>query len=79
MDEKRITDIQREVITLLNESKLKKAIDTLAEGIDELQDWELRTRYNELQTAYRYMLEYLRMGMPDPDRERLNGELMGKC
>ena len=79
MDEKRITDIQREVITLLNESKLKKAIDTLAEGIDELQDWELRTRYNELQTAYRYMLEYLRMGMPDPDRERLHGELMGKC
>ena len=79
MDEKRITDIQREVITLLNDNKLKKAIDTLAEGIDELQDWELRTRYNELQTAYRYMLEYLRMGMPDPDRERLHGELIGKC
>ena len=79
MDEKRITDIQKSVIEDLGKERLKKAIETLGEEIEELQDWELRTRYNELQTAYKYMLEYLRMGLPDPDRERLHGELMGKC
>ena len=79
MDEKRITDIQKSVADALAEERLKKAIDTLGEGIDELQDWELRTRYTEMQTAYRYMLEYLRQGMPDPDRERLHGELIGRC
>lgn len=79
MDEKRITEIQRSVIGALGEERLKRAIDILGEEIETLQDWELRTRYNELQTAYKYMLEYLRMGMPDPDRERLHGELIGKC
>ncbi len=79
MEEKRITEIQESVIGALSKERLKRAIDTLGEGIEELQDWELRTRYSELQTAYKYMLEYLRMGMPDPDRERLHGELIGKC
>ena len=79
MEDKRITEIQKRVIEALAEERLKKAIDTLGEEIEELQDWELRTRYNELQTAYKYMLEYLRMGMPDPDRERLHDELIGKC
>ena len=79
MDEKRITDIQHKVTTLLNDNRLKQAIDTLADGIDSLQDWELHTRFTEMQTAYRYMLDYMRQGMPDPDRERLHAELIGRC
>ena len=79
MEERQITDIQRKVATLLNEKRLKQAIDTLADGIDQLQDWELRTRFTEMQTAYRYMLDYMRQGMPDPDRERLHAELIGRC
>ena len=79
MEERQITDIQCKVATLLNEKRLKQAIDTLAGGIDQLQDWELRTRFTEMQTAYRYMLDYMRQGMPDPDRERLHAELIGRC
>ena len=79
MEEKQITDIQHQVTTLLNDKRLKQAIDTLAGGIDELQDWELRTRFTEMQTAYTYMLDYMRQGMPDPDRERLHAELIGRC
>ena len=79
MEERQITDIQRKVTTLLNEKRLKQAIDTLADGIDQLQDWELRTRFTEMQTAYRYMLDYMRQGMPDPDRLRLHAELIGRC
>lgn len=79
MDDKQITDIQKKVTKLLDTNRLKQAIDTLGTEIDSLQDWDLRTRYNELQTAYKYMLEYMRMGMQDPDRERLYDELIGRC
>ena len=79
MDDKQTTDIQRKVTALLAENRLKQAIDTLSYGIDELQDWELRTRFTEMQTAYRFMLDYMRQGMPDPDRERLHSELIGRC
>ena len=79
MDEKQITDIQYKVTTLLNDKRLKQAIDTLSAGIDELQDWELRTRFTEMQMAYKYMLDYMRQGMPDPDRERLHADLIGRC
>lgn len=79
MDDKQIREIQEKVTSFLDANRLKQAIDTLGAEIESLQDWDLRTRYNELQTAYRYMLEYMRMGMQDPDRERLYNELVGRC
>ena len=79
MDEKRIIEIQSKVAGHLSESRLKQAIDTLEELVDELQEWGLRSQFNEMQTAYKYMLEYMRMGMPDPDREKLYANLTGRC
>lgn len=79
MEEKQITEIRNNVIKYLNKESLKQAIDTLGQDIESLQDWDLRTRHNEMQTAYKFMLEYLKMGMPDPDRERLHGELVARC
>lgn len=79
MEEKQITEIRDKVAEYLDQERLKQAIETLGQEIESLQDWDLRTRHNEMQTAYRYMLEYLRMGMPDPDRERLHGELVARC
>ena len=79
MEDKGIKEIQKKVTALLNGSRLKEAIDTLANDIESLQDWELRTQFTEIATAYKYLLEYLRQGMPDPDRERLHGELISKC
>ncbi len=79
MEDKKIKEIQRKVVALLNEQRLKQAIEALGEEIDTLQDWELCTRYNEMKMACHYMLDFLRQGMPDPDRERMHGELMGRC
>ena len=79
MEEKQITDIHNRVLSLLGDERLKQAIDLLGTDIDTLQDWNLHTRYTEMQTAYSFMLEYMRRGMPDPDRERLRDELVGKC
>ena len=79
MDDKQTRKIQDEVTALLDANRLKQAIDMLGTEIDSLQDWDIRTRYNEMQTAYKYMLEYIRMDMQDPDRERLYDELVGRC
>lgn len=79
MDDKQIHVIHKKVTDYLNAGRLKQAIDTLGSDIESLQDWDLRTRYTEIETAYRYMLEYMRMGMHDPDRERLYDELVGRC
>jgi len=53
MDEKRIIEIQSKVAGLLLESRLKQAIDTLEEIVDEEPKWGLRSQFNEMQTAYK--------------------------
>lgn len=79
MEKNKIVEIQRNALQFLQDRRLKQAINVLNEGMDELGDWELRTRLSEIETAYNFMLEYLRRGMPDPDRKRLHKELIGKC
>lgn len=79
MEDKSIKEIQKKVARLLNGTRLKEALDALRPATENLLDWELRTQFNEADTAYSYLLEYLRRGMPDPDRERLHGELVAKC
>lgn len=79
MEKEQIIKIQKKVAELLANKRLKQAIDKLGETVGIIQDWELRTRYTEIQTAYTYMLDYLRSGMPDPDRAKLYNELTGRC
>ena len=65
MDEKRITDIQREVITLLNESKLKKAIDTTRKRMQEAAkklDFTLAAQLRDEMLRMMNMLEGLENG-----------------
>lgn len=79
MEEKRIKEIQRKANMLLREKRLKPALEQMGEEIDTLNSWELRTRYSEVTTAYNYMLEYMCKGMPDPNRNLLHSELIGKA
>ncbi len=79
MEEKRIHEIQRKANMLLREKRLKPALEQMGEEIDNLNSWELRTRYSEVTTAYNYMLEYMCKGMPDPNRTLLHSELIGKA
>ncbi|MBQ5731082.1 MAG: hypothetical protein IIV57_05645 [Bacteroidaceae bacterium] len=71
--------LHTQVENLLYEGRLKQAIRELSEAINSETDWELYTRLSEVETAYRYMLEYLQQGMPDPNREALHCELIGRC
>lgn len=79
MEKERIAEINSLVMSFIANGRLKEAIETLKEDIDELQDWSLRTRFNQMQTAYNYLLEYLREGTPDPTREAMYKSLTGEC
>lgn len=68
-----------QIENLLYEGRLKQAINRLTSVINGDTDWELYTRLSEAETAYRYMLEYMQQGMPDPNREALHRELIGRC
>ncbi len=79
MGEKRISEIQRKANMMLREKRLKPALEQMGEEIETLNSWELRTKYSEVTTAYKYMLEYMCKGMPDPNRSHLHSELIGKA
>lgn len=79
MEKERIVEINRLVMSYITKGRLKEAIDTLKEDIEELQDWSLRTRFTQMETSYNYMLEYLREGTPDPTREAMYRSLTGEC
>ena len=79
MEKERIAEINRLVMSYIDKGRLKEAIDTLKEDIEELQDWSLRTRFTQMETSYNYMLEYLREGTPDPTREAMYRSLTGEC
>ncbi len=79
MEERHIKEIKEKVLSLLDKELLKKSIDTLGEEIEGLQDWSLLTRFNQMQTSYNYLLEYLRNGTPDPEREAMHKKFMGEC
>ena len=79
MEEKRILEIKEKVASMLDQRRLKKAIDILGENIEELQDWALQTAFTQMQTSYKYLLEYFCNGVADPEREKMRTRLMGEC
>lgn len=71
--------LHKEVVNLLLQGRLKQAINRLAAVITPDNDWELYTRFTQMNSAYGYMLEYMRTDMPDPNREKLYQNLVGQC
>lgn len=68
MNEKTIKDQYAYIRTLLEEKRLKEALMQLESLLWQCPDWELRTRLEQLQTSYKYMLEYMKQGANDPER-----------
>jgi len=71
MNEKTINEQYAYIRTLLEEKRLKEALMQLESLLWQCPDWDLRTRLEQLQTSYKYMLEYMKQGANDPDRWNL--------
>ena len=71
MNEKTINEQYAYIRTLLEEKRLKEALMQLESLLWQCPDWDLRTRLEQLQTSYKYMLEYMKQGANDPERWNL--------
>lgn len=76
--EQEIINRANKISILLIESRLKEALNLLGEQINEISDWSVSSRFEELNIAYSYMLQYFGQGVKDNQRESLYRSLIGK-
>lgn len=74
-----ITKLQYDIYGLLAERRLKDAFGKLALLVNELQDWVSRDKLNEMETSYRYMIQYMLDGVEDPERKSIYDHLVFVC
>ena len=73
---KRMYEGIKDIYGLLAEERLKEALVQMEGICASCNDWQLRTKIEELQTAYGYMLQYARMGMQDPNRKTIRQQFI---
>lgn len=71
MNEKTINEQFATVYSLLEKKRLREALVQLESFAWQYSDWDLHTRLEQLQTSYKYMLEYMKQGVNDPERWNL--------
>lgn len=76
MNEQSIQKQYNQIINLLEDKRLKEALSQLEAFLYNSNDWTLRNRLEQLQTSYQYMLQYMRLGMKDPGRQKLYRQLL---
>lgn len=64
------------IVGLICQRRLKEAIAELKEFLVKVHEWELQSKLEEVETAYHYMLEYMKQGSADPDRTRMHYKLL---
>lgn len=76
MNEQAIQDQYQHIIVLLEQQRLKEAQSQLEAFLWNSSDWTLRNRLEQVQTSYQYMLQYMRQGVNDPERQKLYRQLL---
>ena len=76
MTVKEIINTQQEIYRLLAKKQIKKVFELLSELSSVLQDWTVNEKLNELETSYKYMLQYMFEGIEDPEREQVYRNLI---
>lgn len=66
----------KEIINLLDKRSFREALQAIELLIFDTQDWELRSSFEGIYTSYQYMLQYMRQGSIDPDRDKLYNKLL---
>lgn len=76
MNEQLILRQYQQITELLSERRLNEACTQLESFVRDCNNWALTNRLEQTQTAYRYMLQYMRQGMTDPNRYDLHKKLL---
>lgn len=76
MNEQLLNEQYQYIIRLTGQKRLKEALAQLESFLWKCSDWSLRTRLEQVQTSYSYMLQYMRQGIEDPERKKLYLKLL---
>ena len=71
-----IKDQHQYITRLICQMRLTEAILVLKEFLVEAHDWNLESKLEQTETAYNYMLEYMRNNAADPGRKELHYKLL---
>lgn len=76
MKEQDMEQAYQYVIELLEQRRLKEAQLQIGSLLWEHGNWELENRLEQASTSYKYMLQYMRLGVEDPERRKLYNQLL---
>lgn len=76
MNEKAINEQYTYIVELIGQKRLKEAMAQLESFLWQCPDHELRSRLEQLQTSYNFMLKYMKQGIADPERKKLHLKLL---
>ncbi len=76
MNETVINEEYERIVHLLDNKRLAEALIRMEVFTQDMIDWTLKNSVEELQTSYRYMLQYLQQGIADPERKNLYPKLL---
>ncbi len=76
MNKAKIKDFTEKTNQLIENKELKSAFDSIGVIAEELQNWKISDKLNELKNNYKYMLHYLIEGSNDPEQEKIYNKLI---
>ena len=78
MNEQAIQEQYQHIVSLLEQKRLKEAQIQLEAFLWNCNDWTLRNRLEQAKVSYQYMLQYIRQGVNDPERQKLYRQLLAE-
>ena len=78
MNEQAIQEQYQHIVNLLEQKRLKEAQIQLEAFLWNCNDWTLRNRLEQAKVSYQYMLQYMRQGVNDPERQKLYRQLLAE-
>ncbi len=76
MNSTQIKDFIKKTNQLIDKKELKSAFDSISNITEELHNWKITDKLNELKNNYKYMLHYLIEGSDDPEQEKIYNKLI---
>lgn len=78
MNKQAIQEQYQHIVNLLEQKRLKEAQVQLEAFLWNCNDWTLRNRLEQAKVSYQYMLQYMRQGVNDPERQKLYRQLLAE-
>jgi tetratricopeptide (TPR) repeat protein len=76
MDKLYINNQYQNIIGLINHKRLKEAIALLERYLCDGVLWDLYNQLEQIRISYNYMLQYMRMNVPDSERKKFHYKLL---